>query len=208
MKSIFKILVILTLAICYSFNTYAQKKIGVFIHGFNGNDEKWSSVSKAPSEFKNNGTIDDYVVFNYDSKELLSENSQAAMFARFVSQMDQKGNRISDEWILIGHSLGGIVSRVLYPSFRSYSFNVVAVVSIGGPLQGAYATDVDKAYMKSEFDRLKAEFKLATDNEHPWITFKINFYSALVDIANIMTWNFEPTPRDLLNMIPNMIVEV
>jgi hypothetical protein len=62
--------------------------------------------------------------------------------------------------------------------------------------------------MKSEFDRLKAEFKLATDNEHPWITFKINFYSALVDIANIMTWNFEPTPRDLLNMIPNMIVEV
>jgi pimeloyl-ACP methyl ester carboxylesterase len=184
----------------------AQKKIGVFIHGFNGSGDKWTIASKAPEELKLSGIIDDYVVFNYRSEELIDDFSREQMFTRFVGQMLQKGT-LTDEWILLGHSLGGLVSRVLYPEFRNFGFNVTSIISIGGPSQGAAATDVDTTLIRSELNRLRDDFRLATDHEWPLLSF-------FLDVGNVLNFLFlqlptlgdsEPSVRTALNKLPNMI---
>jgi len=201
-----KIIQLLFLLIWLTTSAFAQKKIGVFVHGFNGDSSKWTVASEAPYELKISGVIDDYVVFNYRSEELVLDATREQMFSRFVGQMLQKGN-FSDEWILVGHSLGGLVSRVLYPEFKSFGFNITSIVSIGGPSQGVAATNVDTVLIRSELNRIKDDFILATDNEWPLLSF-------VLDFGNILNFLFlqipsmgdaEPSARATLNSLPSMI---
>jgi pimeloyl-ACP methyl ester carboxylesterase len=195
MKQYIKYLMVCIVLIFISSNLYAQRKIAVFVHGFEGNGQKWLTASKVPQGFLNNRTISDYVILQYETEELSTKESQKELLDRFAQQMRAVGNPASDEWILIGHSLGGIVSRLLYPAFRNIGFNVKAVVSVGGPLQGARATDVNLRYINSEFNRLKREFKKATDHEYWTVTFAINF-------ASLFSSN---SPRKILNSIPDKL---
>ncbi len=207
MKVLQFVCITLFISVCFSNYAFTQETIGVFVHGFNGSGDKWENISRSPIEFTNNNTIDDYVVFNYLAEELATDESRALMLSRFISQMDSKGNRSDDKWILIGHSLGGIVSRELYPAFRAFGFNIVAVISVGGPLQGAAATNVDTMYIRSEFNRLKEEFELASSNEHPLVSAYLLLDTIGNSFENLLSGNNTPSANSMLNRIPSMLEE-
>lgn len=155
-----------------------QKKIGVFIHGFNGGSEKWTE-GEVPSEWKGD-ILDDVVLLDYETEELRTEN-QTALVQKFVSKMlSDKSRSKSDKWILIGHSLGGIIARELYPAFKQYGFNVVAVVSVGGPSQGAMATDVDKDFVDKTISDMKDVMNKAYLHRRSYIDLGV----AILDLIN------------------------
>jgi len=177
-KIIFGILMSLLLAS----SSFAQKKVGIFVHGFNGASEKWLAESQAPQFWKSNGTITDYVALDYETLELKTAQSQALLLARFDQILKTKGNKTNDEWILIGHSLGGIVGRMLYPSLKSLGYNVVAVVSIGGPSQGAEATNVSTEDINSSINRIKNNINAAQEHVAPTVSFLLGLESLFASI--------------------------
>lgn len=132
-------------------NVSAQKKIGVFIHGFQGGPEKWTVDSRVPTAWTtgDQAILDDKVVLSYETMDIKSQASLDHLVGKFIKDMKEKGDPAKDEWILIGHSLGGLVAREIYPSLKINEFNIVAVISIGGPSQGTMATDVDTSYINS-----------------------------------------------------------
>lgn len=121
---------------------------------------------------------------NYKTEELATVASQTALLNKFKSAMDglfdnpennpnvTLANRANNEWIIIGHSLGGIVGRLLYPKLREAGYNIVAVTSIGGPSQGVAAVDVDTVLIKREINRIKTNLKKRrTMNGLSWLLF-------------------------------------
>lgn len=210
------------LAVLVISNVTAQKKIGVFVHGFNGSAEKWTVASEAPNRLISDGVIQDVVIFNYKSEELNTLSGRQAMFERFVRQMDEVIDNVdtpnsskwikreANEWVLISHSLGGIVSRVLYPNFKQQRFNVTGIVNIAGPVQGTAATNVDTDVIKNEIKRLKDDYKIATDHEWPLLAFYLDFTKILnavfVQIPSLIEGgDANPSARALLNSIPEMM---
>lgn len=174
-----KIILGITISLLIASSGLAQKKIGIFVHGFNGASEKWLVESEAPQLWKSNGTITDYVALDYETLELETPQSQALLLARFDQILKTKGSKTNDEWIIIGHSLGGIVGRALYPSLRGLGYNVVAVVSIAGPSQGAEATNVDKALISSTIDRMQDKINAAQQHVAPTVSFFLGWQNFL-----------------------------
>jgi hypothetical protein len=154
----------------------AQKKIGVFIHGFQGSSEKWTEISEVPQKWKG-GVIDDFVALDYKTLELKNSFTITKMVGRFIAKMDSMGKKLTpsgysrsnDQWIIIGHSLGGIVARRLYPELKKAGYNIVAVVSVGGPSQGAPATEVDTATIRKRLETMKNTFTEAYKYRRSWI---------------------------------------
>jgi pimeloyl-ACP methyl ester carboxylesterase len=164
-------------------NVNAQKKIGVFVHGFNGGSEKWLQDSKVPINWKEEGIIDEFVALDYETMELATPNSQAELLIKFTDSMKEKGNPSQDQWIIIGHSLGGIVARLLYPKFRQFGYNIVAVISVGGPSQGASATDVDKEYISQTISRIKSKIMNAQKHEAWFVTLYLNWQDGIAKVT-------------------------
>ncbi|MCH2450694.1 MAG: GPI inositol-deacylase [Gracilimonas sp.] len=180
MKSLQIILTILSDALLSS-EIHAQKKIGVFIHGFQGNAEKWTAESGVPQAWISgqNSALDDYVALNYETTDLMTATSRANLLSNFINSLQAKGDPVNDQWILIGHSLGGLVARDLYPSLRAYNFNIVAAISVGGPSQGAMATNVDKGQISYRLNLMKQRIEDAYAK-------KIHFLDLAVDILDLV----------------------
>ena len=160
-----------------------QKKIGVFIHGFQGNSEKWTVESGVPDAWKGD-VIDDYIALSYDTKELKEENLPT-LIGRFVNEMSSLGySKSNDQWILIGHSLGGILAREFYPTLRDFDFNVTAVISIGGPSQGARATGVKRRNIELRLDTMKEKMEEALKHERPYIGFFVDILDGINGTSN------------------------
>lgn len=198
MKTI-KICLLLIVSTLLSTNVTAQKKIGVFIHGFQGNAEKWTVVSGVPGEWVsgNNPILDDYVALSYETSDLIGDQSRLQLLQRFISDMSAKGNPVTDQWIIVAHSLGGIVARELYPNFRAAGFNIVAIVSVGGPVQGTSATDVNTSFISQRLDDMKEKIEDAQRYESPLI-------GGIIDALDLIngTQNAE-----IISSIPDYIAE-
>ncbi|MBO6795211.1 MAG: hypothetical protein JJ895_14995 [Balneolaceae bacterium] len=154
---------------------HAQKKIGVYIHGFQGGIEKWSQESLAPEKLiLSDHILDQYVLLSYETGELESDN-RLSLLNKFIDQIKNKTctpssngdctfeepNLQTDQFILIGHSLGGLVARVLYPALVNHpinpsnNVNVVGVISIGSPMQGTGAANVTTDDVSAVFTSLE-----------------------------------------------------
>ncbi|MBO6523686.1 MAG: hypothetical protein JJ971_07680 [Balneolaceae bacterium] len=189
--------IIVSMVLCV--NVTAQKKIGVFIHGFQGNAEKWTVESGVPGEWisGDNPVLDDYVALSYETPDLIGDQNRLQLLQRFISDMSAKGNPALDQWIIVAHSLGGIVARQLYPSLRAAGFNVVAVVSVGGPVQGAPATDVDTTFINGRLTLMKTRIKDAQNYQSPVVGSIIN----ALDLIN------GTKKAEMLSLIPDYIAE-
>ncbi|MEX2603166.1 MAG: alpha/beta hydrolase, partial [Gracilimonas sp.] len=128
------------------FSTYSlSQDYALFIHGFEGSAESWIN-SGTPNDWKIANIIDDYVVVSYQTSELKTSTGQQQVISRIVSKMVQKDPTGSANWILVGHSMGGLVARAGYDKIKNNSstqhFNIKAVITVGAPNQGARATAV------------------------------------------------------------------
>jgi len=167
MKTV-KIISVLIVSSLLSVNGTAQDKIGVFIHGFQGSPEKWTEVSGAPQAWTEgeNSLLDEYVALGYETEDLLTEQDREDLLEEFISEMLDGGKRsLNDNWIIISHSLGGLVARDLYPALKKARFNVVAVVSIGGPSQGTLATNPNRTFIDERLTTMRNKIKAALDKE-------------------------------------------
>jgi|GEM_PF-1120725 pimeloyl-ACP methyl ester carboxylesterase len=212
-----KIILVIVLSIITTGSAFAQKKIGIFVHGFNGSSDKWTEESRVPQAWKDDGIINDFVALNYKTEELATVASQTALLNKFKSAMDglfdnpennpnvTLANRANNEWIIIGHSLGGIVGRLLYPKLREAGYNIVAVTSIGGPSQGVAAVDVDTVLIKREINRIKTNFKKATDHEWPFLAFVLNWQHTFNQIGSLLGTSPGSSNREQLDLIPTYL---
>ncbi|PEN13822.1 hypothetical protein CRI94_07090 [Longibacter salinarum] len=144
----------------------AQSRYAAFVHGFTFGDDRPQSGATAQDilnakgqRWKASGTIDylqnqvgvidGHVMLKYFDRDLYGgsrdrtlDNTRQAMMERFVRKM--KNTAPNAEWLLIGHSQGGIVVRLLREHVRKYApeLNVSTVIAIASPMQGAKPTTV------------------------------------------------------------------
>ncbi|NBC86481.1 MAG: hypothetical protein GVY25_09850 [Bacteroidetes bacterium] len=143
----------------------AQKRYAAFAHGISFGDDRpsggesvaevraekasrWEN-SGTPDDWKSTGLITDFTLLRYFDRDLYGgnrdktlDNTRSAMMERFVNQMRDKTAGVSDaEWVLVGHSQGGIVVRLLYKYIQENhsDIDVAGVMAVGSPLQGARA---------------------------------------------------------------------
>lgn len=118
----------------------AQQRYAAFIHGFSfGGGEcnrsaqggRW--ISSGTPQSWTGGAIDGYVVLKYCDENLYQNTN--AVLDRLAGDMDPSSAR----WVLVGHSQGGIVARLLHQRIKNYhtGINVEGVMAIASPMQGA-----------------------------------------------------------------------
>lgn len=183
---------------------HAQKKIGIFIHGFQGSSEKWSIESLAPEHLVfNDNILDGYVLLNYETSELNEDNLENLLLD-FHNQIitgtcikinnscdSYSPNYQNDKYVLIGHSLGGLVARRLYPALKVSPFpdiddlNIVGVINIGGPMQGSSAVASTSDDVTEIFSHLETTLTNAWNVRSPLIDFVVtNFIAGNSDIGS------------------------
>lgn len=123
----------------------AQEKYALFIHGFGGDESSWVGPDiQVPQQWKAEGIITDYIAISYETSKLGSKESQAALLNSIGLKMNTMA--ATGEWIIVGHSLGGILARVAYnylklsPAFAH--LNITAITTVGTPSQGANSAHV------------------------------------------------------------------
>lgn len=148
----------------------AQDTYAAFVHGFTFGDDRpkgdntvqdvlaekgqrWDA-SGSIQYFQNQAKIiDGHILLKYFDRDLYGGNrdktldfSRTAMMQRFVSEM--KNAAPNAEWILVGHSQGGIVVRLLHEYIRQNvpDLNVTTVTAIASPMQGAKPATVSYGY--------------------------------------------------------------
>ncbi len=132
----FKMLVLAILVLCCAIPVSAVNKV-MLIHGFESDQTSWESKLSG-ADLLLNTVIDDTAYFNYDIKT----QSFNTILSNLTSQILTR-NTLGDKWLIIGHSLGGILARTIEPTLRINSnFDLVGILTIGTPHQGAPAADV------------------------------------------------------------------
>lgn len=104
------------------------------------------------------GPIDGYIKLKYFDRDLYQDtpggprdvtldDTRREMMERFVETMKHKmdeNNSPNAEWVLVGHSQGGIVARLLHKHIRKNAdgLNVEGILSIASPMQGGKPSQV------------------------------------------------------------------
>jgi pimeloyl-ACP methyl ester carboxylesterase len=125
-------------------SAHAQKKYAAFIHGFafEGPDacvkeeggERWKA-SGTPDLWKKDRIIDGYVLLKYCDADLYNKTTN--VLQDLTKQLTPKGKNV--QWLLVGHSQGGIVARLLHEHLKKTgaSVDVRGVLTLASPMQGA-----------------------------------------------------------------------
>ena len=115
----------------------------LFIHGFEGSADSWES-SDTPELMVEMGVINDFDLLVYETEEVAAENGLQSLIQEIAGIMQARG---SGRWVLIGHSLGGLISRVAYEGLKDLpGIEVSAVITLGTPHQGARVAHVSIGY--------------------------------------------------------------
>lgn len=143
-------------------NGQGQHK-AVFIHGFGSSNDSWLEKN-TPADLINppdgqQSVIDSYILFGYDLEDPEYENMAADdIFSDIVTGLNQailQNTGPGDEWILVGHSLGGLIARAAQPYLSG--FDIKGILTVGSPHQGAPAADVTLNDASSILDTLTAD---------------------------------------------------
>jgi hypothetical protein len=184
--------IVLFLSFLCIYSVQAQENIGIFVHGFQGSSEKWTEESLAPERMVfGDGVLDGYVLLSYETSELETANLPSLLF-KFINQISnntciKSGSACvgyvpdfqNDNFVLIGHSLGGLVARRLYPELKNspistnFDLNVIGVINIGGPMQGSGAVEVTASDISASFNTLQTTLTKAWEKRSPVISFPI-----------------------------------
>lgn len=117
-----------------------QKKV-LFVHGFESSSQSWIQKQTpddflSPPDEPNNPIVDACYYLDYNLN-----TGFTSIINDLVDVIDDNNNP-GDEWVIVGHSLGGLLSRMALPCLAAY--NIKSVVTIGTPFQGAPAATVDE----------------------------------------------------------------
>ncbi len=134
-----KVRIILTIVVLASLTNLATANVkAMFIHGFGSDSLSWKEKG-THTQLLANTVIDQAVFFQYS----VGSETFDDIATRLVTDVLAINNP-GDKWILIGHSLGGLVARGVEPIIRSYGIGLEAVLTIATPHQGAMAAAVNE----------------------------------------------------------------
>lgn len=125
-----------------------------FVHGLTFGDDSDDPRTEKGVRWRKSGTIEawenagvmgseNYAVLTYYDEKLYDETN--LVMGRLVDQMMSQTDASADaRWVLVGHSQGGIVVRLLYEYIQANrpDINVEGVMAIASPLQGARAAKI------------------------------------------------------------------
>jgi len=134
---------LLVLLLAYSCQLFGGNK-ALFIHGFGSSVSSWIEKG-TPEELLDATAIDDTVFFGYkfqNIEEGLTPQQQFDIILANLHSTVQDHNSDGDKWIIIGHSLGGLLARIAEPTLLANGINIVSILTIGSPHQGAPAVNV------------------------------------------------------------------
>lgn len=126
----------------------SQKQYAAFIHGFNfgggscnreNRGRRWEEGGAPASWSSYSGPVDGYELLKYCRGKLY--RSTNIVLRRLADQMKSRGKNA--RWVLVGHSQGGIVARLLHEYIRkNTSLDVDGVMALASPMQGARIAEV------------------------------------------------------------------
>jgi len=171
---------------------YGQKK-ALFIHGFGGDTTTWHE-SNTISDLKNNGIINKHLNIGYEAADIPDDPTQMLDFLNntFVLPVINSNVAGTDKWIIIGHSLGGMIARFIEPMLSQANINVVGILTLGTPHQGARSAWVTETSnptppLYNPFERSLDEFKTRIDETIGFIPtgFTYNPSTSVYDQENL-----------------------
>ncbi|MCF7803675.1 MAG: hypothetical protein K9N46_00050 [Candidatus Marinimicrobia bacterium] len=169
----FTLLLIFTLAFAHS--VLGANK-AAFIHGFGGDETSWGQ-SGTITYLLNEDIIDGFINIEYDSKN----QSPDSIAASVVSEV-YTANSPGDKWIIVGHSLGGLIARGVESGLKGSGIQVAGILTLSTPHQGAPAADYIFNDARSVVSQFTADAK-AGPNYGPHS--KVDFALYLADFANL-----------------------
>lgn len=156
--------------------TQGQDRYAAFVHGFTfgddrpGGDEHYMEVLEDKGErweksgtieqWKRENVIDGHIILKYFDRDLYGgsrdktvDQNHSEMMGRFVAEMKEVAPN-DGRWVLVGHSQGGIVVRLLHEYIRANvpDMNVEGVISVASPMQGAKPTTMSYGYRSGYTD--------------------------------------------------------
>lgn len=183
MKYIYKFLII---TLFFTQTNLCAKNYALFIHGFGGDEKSWEN-SGTINELMNNGIINGYINKKYDESEV---TNPSYLENTFISPMNAMSNP-SDKWVIIGHSMGGLLARNLEIQLKyNYQINVVGVLTVSTPHQGArvahasFSTGAKKSgYGAYNPTKIMDDWRYKIDDAFKYKSSTIDLGAALGDFA-------------------------
>jgi pimeloyl-ACP methyl ester carboxylesterase len=157
-------LLFLSLLLALPCGAQAQQRHAAFIHGFTFGDDRPDAgetvqevLEDKGSRWEASGTIerwkntaiDGAILLKYFDRDLYGgardktlDQTRQDMMKRFVQKMTTEAPNA--EWVLVGHSQGGIVARLLHEHIRQNApgVNVQGILAIASPMQGGKPSTV------------------------------------------------------------------
>lgn len=139
MKNTFLSTILMMILVC----SLQAQDYALFIHGFEGSADSWES-SDTPDEMIEMGVIDAYDLLVYETEEVAAENGLQNLIEEAAGIMMARG---PGRWVLVGHSLGGLIARVAYEGVKDLpGIDASVVITLGTPHQGARVAHVSLGY--------------------------------------------------------------
>lgn len=154
MKSIKFLIVCMTTIVAVQSQTISRKAL--LIHGFGSSSATWYTKN-TPADLTNppnrpTAIVDSCITFSYEL-DFLEGAQSSQLLDLFIQNMVEPlkdtlnahiGENENVQWVIIGHSLGGLIARMAVPYLNNY--DIRGVMTIATPHQGAPAADVTGDY--------------------------------------------------------------
>lgn len=127
------ICIILILNLMVVFLSLSQNKYGLFLHGYE------SKGSTAWTDVRNVGNIPqtwvaEGIINGFQAPDLPPLTDISALVDSVFAELNKYPN---DKWIIVGHSLGGLVARGTEKSIFDANYHLKGIITLGTPHQGA-----------------------------------------------------------------------
>ncbi len=207
LKSLF-----LLMFLIIQFNLYAEN-YALFIHGFGGDEGSWAN-SGTIAELKEVGIIKDAINKNYIESQVEDESY---IQNTFITPMIIMGGSPNDKWVIIGHSMGGLLARALEQSLQNSSINVVGVLTISTPHQGARVAHASLSVSATQSIHgqynpapIMADFKNKIQNAFDNRSSRVDFFASIYyweDIWSSILWDSDDCDICKLYALPQYLDE-
>ena len=164
-----KIKILTTLYLLAGLSTLNASKRVIFVHGLNDPHIIWSQLHTI-TPMIGDGVFDDAEEFKYYPSEYSIKRAPGNL-AKEINNL----NRDGDEWVIIGHSLGGLIARRAHQLILNYYPNIIlsGVLTITSPHQGSPATHTDennsKKVANDYLDLVNKGFEAGLSENATWL---------------------------------------
>ncbi|MFQ6606001.1 MAG: esterase/lipase family protein, partial [Fidelibacterota bacterium] len=201
-----KRLVFLLLATTVLVNGQSTMRQGLFLHGYGSSGESWINTG-TPTALEDEGVFTETI-----SPDLPGLNHLDELATVINPLLNDAQN---DDWIFIGHSLGGLMAKYLESATRDgnpdiYDLaNLKGVLTLGAPFQGAPVADFEGNNTQEVVDHFRNDVRAGPDWQVDWGWTSLDIVEVLISaygwVGGQLYQDFSDILDDLHSDLSNMI---